>query len=446
MRAAVYKVAPEVLAVWSGRVALALVATFVLGWALRKLGAVTRWAAGAIDARLEKLEGGLVQRAEIFSRASALRIADTVLGALRWGASLLALYAWLVACAFALDKTHRVAEAIVDPFVGALARIGNAAVGFLPNLVVLVAIALTARLATHVVTVLSRAIEQGRVEFPWLSADLAVPTRRIVNILVWLGALVLGMPYLPGSDSRAFQGVSIMVGVLISLGSTSATANLLSGLVITYTRAYGVGDRVQIGTTVGDVVALGAFATRLRTIKDELVIIPNAIVHTGAVFNFSRFAGETGVQVHTQVTIGYGVPWRTVHRLLLAAAGMVDGIQLEPEPYVLQRALDDYYVRYELCAFTDRPNELHLVESRLNQAVQDSFFREGVEICSPHYNQYRDGSASTVPDEMRGAPPEVQVAPVLRAVSKPMKLDYALPRRSQRPGALDAPRSVRPKP
>jgi len=441
----VYKVAPEVIAIWSGRIALALFATFVLGWVLRRLGALAAWATEAIDARLEKLEGGLVHRAEIFSRASVLRIAETVLGAARWIASLIALYLWLVACAFALDKTGRVADAIVDPFVGALVKIGNAAVGFLPNLVVIVAIALSARLATHVVTLFSRAIEEGRVEFPWLPADLAVPTRRIVNIIVWLGALVVGMPYLPGSDSRAFQGVSIMVGVLISLGSTSATANLLSGLLITYARTYRVGDRVKIGETFGEVVALGAFVTRVRTTKDEEVVIPNAIVQSGAVTNYTRYAGETGVQIHTQVTIGYDVSWRTVHRLLLAAAGMVDGIQLHPEPYVLQRSLDDFYVRYELRAFTDRPQELHLVESRLNQAVQDSFFREGVEICAPHFTQYRDGNRSTVPDEMRGMTPEIQVAPVLRPLPKPMKIEYGSPRRSQRPGALDGPRSVRPK-
>ena len=438
-----HKIAPQVIAVWSGRAALALFATFVLGWVLRKLGAFVAWATDTIDDRLERLEGGLVHKAAIFSRSSVLRIAGTVLGIVRWGASLLAVYLWIVACAFALDKTGRVADAVVDPFIGAIERLGTAAVGFLPNLVVIVAIALVARFATHVVTLFSRAIEEGRVEFPWLPADLAVPTRRIVNILLWLAALVVGMPYLPGSDSRAFQGVSIMVGVLVSLGSTSATANLLSGLVITYTRAYRVGDRVKIGEVVGDVVALGAFATRLRTIKDEQVIIPNAIVQTGSIVNYTRYAGETGVQVHTEVTIGYDTPWRTVHRLLLSAAGMVDGIQLHPEAYVLQTALDDFYVRYQVCAFSDRPNELHLVLSRLNQAVQDAFFREGVEICSPHFNQYRDGNKTTVPDEMRGMSPEIQVSPVLRPVPKPMKIEYGA-RRSQRPSALDVPRSVRP--
>ena len=437
------KIAPQVIAVWSGRAALALFATFVLGWVLRKLGALVAWTTDYIDARLEKLEGGLVHKAAIFSRSSVLRIVETVLGAVRWAASLVALYLWIIACAFALDKTGRVADAIVNPFIGAIERIGTAAVGFLPNLVVIVAIALVTRFATHVVTLFSRAIEEGRVEFPWLPADLAVPTRRIVNILLWLVALVVGMPYLPGSDSRAFQGVSIMVGVLISLGSTSATANLLAGLLITYSRSYRVGDRVKIGDTVGEVVALGAFTTRVRTIKDEEVIIPNAIVQSGAVVNYARYAGETGVQVHTEVTIGYDTPWRTVHRLLLSAAGMVDGIQLSPEPYVLQTALDDFYVRYQICAFTDRPTEMHLVLSRLNQAVQDSFFREGVEICSPHFNQYRDGNKTTVPDEMRDMSPEIQVSPVLRPLPKPMKIEYGV-RRSQRPSALDGPRSVRP--
>jgi small-conductance mechanosensitive channel len=441
------RIAPQVIAIWSGRIVLALVATFLLGWILRRLGALVAWVTDFIDTHLEKLEqkGGVVQKAEIFSRRSVLRVAEQILGVLRWGASLLALYLWLIACAFALDKTGRVADAIVNPFIGALGRIGTAAIGFLPNLVVLIAIALVARLVTHVVTLFSRALEEGRVEFPWLPPDLAVPTRRIVNILVWLIALIVGMPYLPGSDSRAFQGVSIMVGVLISLGSTSATANLLSGLLITYARTYRVGDRVKIGDTVGVVQQLGAFVTRVRTPRDEEVIIPNAVVQTGMVINYTRYAGETGVQVSSTVTIGYDVPWRTVHRLLISAAGMVDGVMLDPEPYVLQTSLDDFYVRYELLAFSNRPDELHLVQGRLNQAIQDSFFRDGVEICSPHFHNYRDGNQTTVPDEMRGMTPEIQVAPVMRPLPKPMKVEYGTGRRSQRPGALDGPRSVRPK-
>lgn len=426
---------PKVVVVWAGRGALALLATFLLGWLLRKIGALVARTNDYIEDRLEEIEGGgiALQKVQIFSRYAVLRAARMVLGALRWIAILACIYLWLLACAFALDKSHRVADAILGPLLAGLAGIGQALIGFLPNLIFLVAIVIAARLAMHIVTLFARAIEQGRVEFPWLPRDLAMPSRRLVSIAIWLFALVMAMPYLPGSDSKAFQGISIVLGVLLSLGSTSVTANLLAGLVLTYSRSYREGDRVKIGEVVGDVTALGAFMTRVRTIKDQEVLIPNAVVQNGIILNYSRYAKETGVQVYTQVTIGYNTPWRTVHRLLITAAKYAEGILVVPEPYVLQRALDDFYVRYELCAFSNLPNELHLVEARLNQAIQDVFFREGVEICSPHYRQLRDGNPPALPPQAADIPLEPQTQPALRPLPKP-KAERAAGIRSSRLG------------
>lgn len=434
MNLSIDNIAPKVVAVWAGRVALALLATFILGWLLRRIGVQIARTTDYIDSRLEELEGGVaVHKVQIFSRLALLRIARLLLGVARWLAILTCIYLWLLACAFALDKSHRVADAILGPLLLGLARIGQAAVGFLPNLLFLLAILLAARLAMHIVTIFARAIEQGRVEFPWLPRDLAMPSRRLISIAIWLIALVVAIPYLPGSDSRAFQGVSIVLGVLLSLGSTSVTANLLAGLVLTYSRSYREGDRVKIGDVVGDITALGAFMTRVRTIKDQEVIIPNAVVQNGTILNYSRYAKETGVQVYTQVTIGYHTPWRDVHRLLITAAKHVEGILVVPEPYVLQRALDDFYVRYELCAFSNVPNELHLVEGRLNQSIQDLFAREGVEICSPHYRQLRDGNPPALPPDSRDVPIEPQTQPVLRPLPKP-KPERAAGARSSRLG------------
>ena len=230
MHGPVTKIAPQVIAVWSARAALALVATFVLGWVLRKLGAFVAWAADTIDSRLEKLEGGLVHKAAIFSRASVLRLAETVLGVVRWAASLIAIYLWIIACAFALDKTGRVADAIVNPFISALERIGDAAVGFLPNLVVMAAIALVARFVTHVVTLLSRAIEEHRVELPWLPADLAVPTRRIVNILVWLVALVVGNILLVPHFGLMGAALAALVAITLWSGAQWYTVLRITGV------------------------------------------------------------------------------------------------------------------------------------------------------------------------------------------------------------------------
>ncbi|MEO6577181.1 MAG: mechanosensitive ion channel domain-containing protein, partial [Polyangiaceae bacterium] len=263
------------------------------------------------------------------------------------------------------------------------------------------------RLSSRVVAILTEAVGEQRLHFDWLPAELAVPTRRLATILVWGTALVMAAPYLPGSDSKAFIGICIMLGILVSLGSTSVTSNLLSGLVLTYARTYSKGDWVEIGDVVGDVVNLGPFTTRIRTIKDEEVIIPNAVVQAGSVRNFTRYAAGHGVQIHTEVTAGYDVPWRTMQRVLLEAAKATEGARSNPAPYVLARALDEHSVRYELYAYCDVPRELHLVEARMLQAILDTCAKEGVDIRAPHLRRAHE-HAKAPP---LAPPPEPQMLP-----------------------------------
>lgn len=391
------------VASWIGRPACAVIATILMLWLIGRLGRLLRRAADRIDARMKARGRGMAFRSvELLSAQAITEFARSAVGIVRVALSLAVLYVWLVAVAWAVDRSNRVFDIVVRPLVSALETFWDAGVAFVPNLLTLVVIAAIAGFAARTVQVISVAIEDKRLHFASIDPALAAPMRRLLTIGIWLFALVMAVPYLPGSDSKAFQGVSLVVGVLLSLGSSSVVSNLLSGLVVTYTRVYHVGDRIKINDVLGDVVTLGTFTTRIRTIKDEEIVIPNSVVLGGAVKNFSTYARDTGVQVYTQVTIGYDTPWRTVHRLLIQAALATEGVRRSPEPYVLQRALDDFYVRYEICAFTDQPSALHLIEARLCQAIQDEFFREGVEICSPHYNSYRDGNKTTIPDEMRG--------------------------------------------
>lgn len=392
--------APKLLAAWLGRAVGALVATILLVFLLGRLGAILAAVVARIEARMQTRGRGLGYRSvEVLSADAIVQLVKSAVGAVRVVASLAAIYLWVVAVAWALDKGGHVFPLVVAPFVGAVSAVGTAFVGFIPNLIFLVVIVFVARFAARTVGLFSDAIAEGRIHLASLDRDLATPTRRLATMLIWVLALVVAVPYLPGSDSRAFQGVALIFGVLVSLGSSSVVSNLLSGLVLTYTRAYRVGDRVRIGDVIGDVVGLGAFTTRVRTLKDEEVSIPNAVVQSGTVYNYTRYARERGVQVHTQVTIGYDTSWRTVHRLLITAAKKTPGLEENPEPYVLQRGLDDFYVRYEINAWCRRPNELHLVEARLCQQIQDEFFREGVEIMSPHYEAHRDGARRAIPDE-----------------------------------------------
>jgi small-conductance mechanosensitive channel len=390
--------APKVVA-WIGRALVALAATILLVWLLGRLGALLNAVVERIDGRMRKRGRGLgYGSVEVLSVDAILQLARSTVGAVRVAASIAAIFFWILAVAWALDKGGRVFPLVVAPFWSALAAVGSAAIAFIPNLIFLLVIIAVARFAGRTVGLFADAVGEGRIHIPGLDADLATPTRRLVTLLIWVVALVMAVPYLPGSDSRAFQGVAVIFGVLVSLGSSSVVSNLLSGLVLTYTRAYKVGDRVRIGDVVGDVIGLGTFTTRVRTIKDEEVSIPNAVVQSGNVTNFTRFARDGhGVQVHSQVTIGYDTPWRLIHELLILAAKNTPGLKSTPEPYVIQKALDDFYVRYEVLAWCDRPNELHLIEGRLNQQIQDEFFTRGVEICSPHFEAKRNGPEPAIP-------------------------------------------------
>jgi len=219
-------------------------------------------------------------------------------------------------------------------------------------------------------------------------------------------ALAIAYPYIPGSSSKAVQNISILLGLMLSLGSTGIVGNAIAGIVLTYSRSFKVGDRVRVGDSLGDIVSLGFFATKLRTPRNEEITLPNGQMANQAIVNYSRLAAEAGLVLHTQVTIGYNVDWRKVHALLIEAAGRVAGIEQAPAPFVLQRSLNDYHITYEICCVTRRSHEQLLLYSQLHQEVQDAFARAGVEILSPMFNNLRDANAPALPKEPAGPRPE----------------------------------------
>ena len=210
-------------------------------------------------------------------------------------------------------------------------------------------------------------------------------------------------PYIPGSGSEAFRSVAIFLGVLLSLGSSSFVGNMMAGIVLTYMSPFRIGDRVKIGDTVGDVVEKTLLVTRIRTIKNVLVTMPNAIVLSREVDNYSSKLPDGPLLLHTSVTIGYDVPWRNVHAALIEAASGLVGILAQPKPFVLQTALDNYSVSYELNVSTDDPSRMVQTYSDLHGAIQDSFAKAGIEIMTPTYTSLRDGSDSTIPGAGRGS-------------------------------------------
>lgn len=276
-------------------------------------------------------------------------------------------------------------NAIIDPLTNA----GKAVVNYIPSLISIIIIYFLFRVFIRFIKVIFEKIQSGIIKVPGFFPDWAMPTYRIIATISYVFMFIVIFPYLPGSDSPVFRGVSVFLGVLFSLGSTSAIANLVAGLVITYMRPFKIGDRVQIGDVLGNVIEKNLLVTRLLTPKNEEVTIPNSNILTSKNMNFSTTSNSLGLILHTEVTIGYDVPWKTVHELLIKAALLTDGIITDKKPFVLQTALNDFYISYELNVYTSKPKFMALIYSRLHQNIQDVFLEAGVEILSPHYKVNR---------------------------------------------------------
>jgi small-conductance mechanosensitive channel len=305
------------------------------------------------------------------------------------------------------DISNELLQFILKP----LKMIVGGILAFLPNLFIILVVFIVIRYVVKLVKLIADGVEKGTISFPRFYPDWAKPTFNLIRFLLYAFMFVVVFPYLPGSSSPAFRGVSIFLGLLFSLGSTSAIANLIAGLVITYMRSFKIGDRVKIGDEVGDVIEKSLLLTRIRTIKNEEITIPNSTIMSRHTINYSSASQNLGLILHTTVTIGYDAPWRTVHQLLISAAKNTPGILDQPEPFVLQTSLDNSYVSYQINAYTDQPNRMAQIYSELHQNIQDKFNEAKVEILSPRYGAIRDGNQTTIPADYL---PEGYRAPAFR--------------------------------
>ena len=290
--------------------------------------------------------------------------------------------------------SSKYADYVINP----LEKIGGAIIGYLPNVFIILVISFITHFVIKFTAFIFSELESRTISILGFYPEWAKPTFRIARFLIIVFALVAAFPYLPGSESPAFKGISVFVGVLISLGSSSAISNIVAGIMLTYTRAYKLGDRVKIADTVGDVIEISSLVTRIRTIKNVDITVPNSMVLGSHITNFSSSAQEYGLILHTTVTIGYDAPWRTVHDLLISAARATRNILEHPEPFVLQTSLDDFYVSYQINAYTDKPSDMARTYSELHTNIQEKFNEGGVEIMSPHYSSLRDGNMATIPE------------------------------------------------
>jgi small-conductance mechanosensitive channel len=339
-----------------------------------------------------------IQRQELLRANDLVRIITGVLKTIRWFVVICLIYFYLHFVFSLFPTTRDWAETLLNQTVSAIVVIGASILAYLPNLVFILIVAVVANYIIKLARLVFDGIAEGRIAVPGFYRDWSKPTFNITRFLIIVFAAILAIPYLPGSGSSAFQGVSIFFGLLLSLGSTAAVANVVAGVVITYMRAFRIGDRVKIADTTGDVTEKTLFVTRIRTVKNVDVTIPNAMVLANHIINFSTLCDEgDGLILHTKATLGYDVPWRKVHQLLIEAAQSTEAIETEPKPFVLQTSLDDFYVTYELNAFTHCPQAMSKVYSDLHQNIQDRFHEAGIEITSPHYSALRDGNQAAIP-------------------------------------------------
>jgi small-conductance mechanosensitive channel len=372
--------------------ALAAVAKVLQRLFRRLLQAIARWGA-RLPERSD--EDQLPQ----IARRHAATLAIPTLRLFRMVSYVVLTLVWLEAVLAALPWSRPYARRVMDYVEEPIRYVWQGVLGALPNLFYLFVIGLIAHYALRIVRFAFREIERGTLRFPNFPAEWAPPTYRLVRVLVVALALVAAYPYIPGSASPAFQGISVFLGLLLSLSSSAAIGNIVSGTVLTYTGAFRLNDRVQIGETVGDIVETSMLVTKVRTIKNVVVSIPNAVVLASPMVNYSALARQDGLILHTGVTIGYDAPWRQVHALLIAAARRTEGIVETPAPFVLQTALNDFYVAYEINAFTREPLRMVDIYSDLHANIQDAFNEAGVEIMSPHYGALRDGNRTAIPDK-----------------------------------------------
>jgi small-conductance mechanosensitive channel len=336
-----------------------------------------------------------------FQIVQAERVKAIIMGtikAIRLMIVLAVLYTYLHLVLSFFPWTRPIASRILDYLLLPIKTIGLGIIAHIPNLLFIAVLVLIARYILKLMKYLFLEIENRTIQFSGFYPEWAKPTYKILSYSVIVFFVVMAYPYIPGSESQAFKGVSIFVGVLFSLGSHSTVSNTIAGFGLTYRRAFKVGDRVKIAEYTGDVIETRLQVTTLRTIKNEDIVLPNGLIINGPVINYSVETREKGLILHTTVTIGYDAPWRKVHELLLKAAERTEGILREPAPFILQKSLGDFYVTYELNAYTDKPQEMSQAYSHLHQNIQDAFNQGGVEIMSPHYTQVRDGNRVTIPE------------------------------------------------
>lgn len=333
--------------------------------------------------RTNWFNGFKIKNYELFSANRQAQLVVILANILKWVIIFIIVYLALLLLFGIFPWTEPIADKLLNYALGPIEKIAISIWNYLPNLFTVFIIIFFFYYVFKALAYFKEEVASGALTIPGFYADWANPTYHVIRILLVAFMIIIIYPYLPGSDSPVFKGVSVFLGVLLTFGSSSSLSNIISGLVLTYTRAFKLGDRVRIGESVGDIIEKNLLVTRIRTINNEDITIPNSAVMNSHTINYSAEAEENGLCISTQVRVNYDVPWRQVHELLIKAAENTTGILKDPKPYVLQKSLDTYFVVYELNAFTRLANKQAGLLSQMHEHIQDEFKSAGISLVNP---------------------------------------------------------------
>ncbi len=387
------------LATLAKEIGLALLVLIIMGFLISYLRKFFLWTAYKIKKQEGKrIQGIKIRNFTLFDAKQQVNALLNVNTVLKWVFIVLLVYIALPILFGIFPWTKDFAGTLFGYILNPLKKIIIGFWNYLPNLITILVIIFVFRYVLKGIRFLKDEIEKGNLELSGFYPDWANPTYQIIRVIVFAFMVVVIFPYLPGSDSPIFQGVSVFLGFLFTFGSAGSLSNIVAGLILTYMRLFKIGDRVKIGDVTGDVIEKSLLVTRIRTIKNEIISIPNSTVMGSHTINYSSDAPEKGLIIHSTITIGYDVPWKEMHQALIDAASKTNLILQEPKPFVLQTSLDDFYVSYEINAYIQESNKQAVIYSNLHQNIQDICNERGIEIMSPHYRAARDGSKTTIPE------------------------------------------------
>ncbi|CRX39132.1 mechanosensitive ion channel MscS [Estrella lausannensis] len=369
-----------------GQSALALGASVLFMLALIIGGRLTARLQKSVNRGFQKQLDQLEEKSyQIVSSERLQRVWEGVINGFFALMALLAGILWLDFVLNLFPWTRAAAAWIVSSLLSPLQTMWTNVLDAFPGIVFILALALFTRYILKLTTLFFNGVASGRITITGFDSNWALPTYKLVRIALIALALVIAYPYIPGSESEAFKGISIFFGVLASIGGASIVANNLAGYALIYRKAFVQGDRVKIGDVTGEVISMGQQATHLRTPKNEEVTIPSAQIVSSPVINYSSLVKNKGLILHTTVGIGYAVPWRQVEAILLEAARRTDCLLKDPPPFVLIKSLDTFSTTYELNAHSDKPHEMEKQYHALHQNILDVFNEYGVQIMTPAY-------------------------------------------------------------